>query len=557
MAEPSGKGRRVVIVGASAAGLRCAARLSRLQPDWSITVIERRERFSFAACGLPYLVSGDLEGPDVLLRTADGTLRDAEYFHAVKGVTVLAGWEARSLDPEGRVLTAARDGELRELPWDDLVLATGARPRRLPFQIDHPRIRGFHSLEDGAWLRKTLERGELQTAVIAGAGLRGCELAEALRGLWGVEVTLLEEAPWPLPGLLDSECGALAARALRDNGVLLHTDCRVSSVTPGETGVEVVAGGETFSGDLLVVAAGVDPETDLARAAGVRLGSTGAIAVDETMATSRPGIWAAGDCVECRHAVTGEPAYLPLGSLANRQGRMLADVLAGRPKRFPPVAGATAIKIFDWNVATAGCSRRALEAAGLPHASVWTCAHDRAHYYPEAKELYLHLIYEPESGRILGLQALGEGDAIKRADVVAQLIVRESTVAELADMEHAYAPPYAPAVDPLAVAAWAAMNQMDGLRGDPPGVSVKGIAVLDVRHETERTARSMAAADLTEIALEELRQGIDGLPKRRWLVVCERGGRSAEAARLLGQRGHPCTYLGGGFRWRQRITEDA
>jgi rhodanese-related sulfurtransferase len=339
--------------------------------------------------------------------------------------------------------------------------------------------------------------------------------------------------------------------------VILHTDRRVEAINPGERGVEVVAGGERFSADLLLVAAGAEPETELARGAGAQLGSSGAVVVDEHMATSLPHLWAAGDCVESRHAVTGSPVYLPLGSLANRQGRTLANVLAGRQDRFPPVAGAAAVKVFDWNVGAVGCTRRTAQAAGLQAESVWICGHDRAHYYPEAREIFLHLLYQSQTGRVLGVQVAGNGDAIKRVDVATQLILRGADLDDLAALEHAYAPPYAPAVDPLAVAAWVAQNQQDGLRSLPPDDQVKDLAVLDVRHESEKLARPTAIHDLMEIPFEELRTRVGTLPEGRWLVVCERGGRSAEACRTLRQHGVDAVYLGGGLRWRQMITERA
>ena len=215
------------------------------------------------------------------------------------------------------------------------------------------------------------------------------------------------------------------------------------------------------------------PEVALARSAGVALGTTGAIAVDDRLATNVPHIWAAGDCIEVRRLPDGRPLHLPLGSLANRQGRVLADVLAGRDDRFPGATGAVAVKVFDLNVAATGLTRTRAEAEGIAARSVWVTAHDRAHYWPEAAEIAIHLVYEAGSRRVLGVQAVGAGEVAKRVDVATAYIARGATVTELAGLEHAYAPPFAPAIDPLAAAAFAAENQEDGLEARRPGRALR------------------------------------------------------------------------------------
>ncbi len=547
---PSGR-RRVVIVGASAAGLRCGARLARLEPDTEIVIVERRRKFSVAACGIAYLVSGDLASPETLRETADGALRDRAYLEAVKGIRVLDGWNAAAVDAGARRVTVGNGADSRDLEWDDLVLAVGARARRLPGQPDHPRVVNVHDLEDGTALRRSLERGEIGRAVIVGAGLVGCEMAEAFQAMWGCQVVLLERESHPLPHLLDVEGGRLLAGALARQGIAVETGVRVEAIRPREDSVEVETGRGRHVTDVVVAAVGVEPEVALARSSGVRLGASGAIAVDDRLATSVPGIWAAGDCIETRHVVTGEPTYLPLGSLANRQGRTLANILAGGADRFPPVSGAVAVKIFDWNVATAGCTARSAASRGAGAESVWLCADDRAHYWPESQEIFLQLVYEPGSGRLLGVQALGEGEVAKRVDVAAQFLARGATVAELARLEHCYSPPYAPAMEPLAVAALAAENQRAGVPSISPLTPLDGMRVLDVRHPAERAARPLPHREVTGIALEELRPRGEGLAPGPWLAVCERGGRSAEAVRILRRSGVESTYLGGGFRWRE------
>ena len=540
--------RRVVIVGASAAGLRCASRLARLRPEWRITVVEEREIFSVAACGLPYVLSGDIGTAESLRMTSDGALRDTAYFAAVKGVEVLSGRRATAVDLGARLLACEGPGPAREdFEWDDLVLATGARARRLPGQPLHPRVRSFHAPEDLAPLHTALAKGEISRVVLAGAGLVGCELSEAFRALWGVEVTLLEAAGAPLPGFLDPEIGAVVAAALRRNGVDLRTGRAVDAIAAEGDQVDVTAGTERFTADFAIVAVGVEPEVGLARSVGVALGETGAIAVDERLATSVPHVWAAGDCVEVRRLPAGEPAHLPFGSLANRQGRTLANVLAGREDRFPGATGAAAAKIFDLNVATTGLTRTAAAGRGLRARSAWVSAHDRAHYWPEAKEIVVHLVYEADSRRVLGVQAVGEGEVAKRVDVATQLIARGANLEEFANIEQAYAPPFAPAIDPLALAAFVAENQEEGIEARGPGEGTKGFRLLDVRHRSERKERPLPGPAL-ETPLEELRAALPLPGESPWLAVCERGGRSAEAVRLLRAAGGSASYLAGGLR---------
>jgi NADPH-dependent 2,4-dienoyl-CoA reductase/sulfur reductase-like enzyme/rhodanese-related sulfurtransferase len=542
--------RRVVIVGASAAGLRCACRLARLRPKWTVTVVEEREAFSVAACGLPYVLSGDVASAASLRTTSDGALRDAAYFAAVKGVEVLQGLRASAVDAGARLLTCEGPGSNRVvLEWDELVLATGARARRLPSQPLHPRVRSFHTLEDLAPVHAALGKGQISSVVIVGAGLVGCELSEAFHVLWGVEVSLLEAAGAPLAGFLDPEIGAVVAAALRRNGVDLRAGAAVSAISAEDDRAEVTAAGERFAADLVLVATGVEPQVDLARSAGIALGRTGAISVDERLATSVPHVWAAGDCVEVRRLPGGEAAYLPLGSLANRQGRTLANVLAGCDDRFPGAVGAVAVKVFDLNVAATGSTREAAEARGIQARSAWVVAHDRAHYWPEAKEIVVHLVYEAGSRRVLGVQAVGDGEVAKRVDVATQLIARGADLGDFANLEQAYAPPFAPAIDPLATAAFAAENQEEGIEARAPGAVFAGLRLLDVRHKGETEERPLPAS-ARQTPLEELRAAVPLPVPGEWLAVCERGARSAEAVRLLKAAGGSASYLAGGLRLR-------
>ena len=542
---------KVVIVGASAAGLKCASRLARLRPDWLITVVEAQNQFSYAACGFPYVLSGDLSDLEVLHRTADGATRDVEFFSRAKGVEILSGWRAVAIDPAARHLQIQDgEGQTRDLEWDELVLATGAQPRRLPDQPEHPRIRTFHTAADVRYLHDGLARGDITHVILVGAGFLGCELAEAFSDLWGAQVTLLEEASTPLPAQLDPEVGRIVAQTLRTRGVDLRLGAEVEQIEPAEDQVRVhFAGGKTVVGDAAVVAIGVEPEIQLAATAGLRLGPTGGLEVDDRLGTSAPNIWAIGDAVELRSALTGEPVLLPLGSLANRQGRTLANILSGGQDRFPPVAGAMALKVFDLNVASVGATSRDAVAHGESVRSVWISAHDRAEFWPDAAEIFLQLSYRTDSRKVVGLQAVGPGDVSKRVDVAAQLLNQGATLSDFAQLEHAYSPAFASALEPLAIAAMAAENVEEGVEVRCPEAGLDGFQVLDVRRPEEIEARPLDLAGVTCITPEDLRERQDEIEFLPWVVVCERGTRAAEVVRWLRGRGVTAVYFGGGLRW--------
>jgi NADPH-dependent 2,4-dienoyl-CoA reductase/sulfur reductase-like enzyme/rhodanese-related sulfurtransferase len=512
-------------------------------------VVEKQEVFSYAACGMPYVLSGDIMEADALRRTGDGVLRDTEYFSDVKGVEVLAEWEAVAVDSSAKRLRIRSGDDEKELEWDELVLATGAGPKRLPEQPGHGRVRSFHEFQDVTLLHSGLVKGEVRSVIVIGAGLVGCELAEAFGALWGAQVTLIEAKPIPLPELLDVETGGIVAQALADNDVQLLTGALVERIDADDEGVRVTVKGNQLEADLAVVAIGVKPSVRLAEDGGVAIGPTGAIAVDERMATSMPHVWAIGDCVEVRHRVTGEPCLFPLGSLANRQGRALANILAGREDRFPPIAGAVAVKVFDCNVAAVGLTREKAEQRFDDVRSVCVSAQDRPHYWPEAKNIALELVYRSDSRRLLGVQVVGEGDVTKRVDVATQLLLSDSTLEDVSHLEHAYAPPYSPALDPLAVTAFAAQNFEEGIVAASPDEPLGQRKVLDVRHPEEREARPIADLPTTAIPVAEIRRRLDELEGGPWLVVCERGTRSAETVRVLEAHGIPAQYLGGGVRW--------
>ena len=542
--------KRIVVVGASAAGLRAAARAKRLLPSAEVTVVDAGKFISYGACGMPYFVSGDIQGVGALMNTAWGTMRDADFFEEVKALKVLTGTVAEKIDPTRKTLQIKNiaSGQTEELAYDDLVLATGANPIRLPgCAKDSNRVTCFKTLEEARFWRKSLEQGEIARVAIIGTGFIGLEMAEAFVSMWGIDVELIEAESQVFPIMSDPEIAALIEEELVANNVTVHTGNRVTDIRETEDGVEIVTDKQTINVDHAVMALGVRPAVELAKDAGIKLGETGGILVDDLMRTSAPNIFACGDCIEVT-MFNGKKANLPLGSLANKQGRAVGNILAGRDDMFGAVAGNFCVKVFDLNVATTGFTAARADRWGVKYNAVWASLDDLAHYYPGNATLFMKMLYDPETEALLGLQAVGKGEVVKRVDVFGNLLINQGHIEDLFDLEFCYAPPYAPALDPLYFMGAIAMNQeQDDLKSIAPGSSFDGYLVVDVRSPEEAMARPLPCESIN-IPIEDFRAECDTVDKSKpALVVCAKGARSAEAARILMQAGHPdVVYLGGG-----------
>ncbi len=548
----------ILVIGASAAGLRAACRAGRLLPEARILVLDREEDISTGACGLPYYLSGDIEDPLALRKTPYGLLRDPEFFRESKGIEVLSGAEVTGLDKEERIVRwrSAGSGDECITEYGKLVLATGAEPILLPgLPPDSERISTFKTLAQAETLRLSLETGKIGRVGIVGAGFIGCELAEAFGSLWGAEVVLLEAAESILPGLLDPEMALAVEAYLRSEDVEVHTGCPVERVEETESGVTIRAGGRIIKVDHAILALGVRPSTSLAEEAGLALAGSGGILVDEEMRTSAPDIFAAGDCVSVKHRILDRYIQLPLGSLANRQGRIAGSNLAGGHERFGPVVGSAAVKVFDWNVSSTGITENTARKAGLETASAWGTFTDKADYFPGSEDIHLKLVWERGSGRLLGLQGYGKGEVVKRVDVFASLLQRGGVLKEIQDLEFAYAPPYASALDPLYSLACAARGALEEeVDCISPGSSLDGCRVVDVRMADEAAAEPFSEGDPVNIPLCELRRRGPEIPGDKPLImVCAKGLRSSESLRILRQKGFEgIRYLGGGISMRPK-----
>ena len=544
---------KVMIIGGVAGGASAAARLRRLNDSAEIVMVERGPHISFANCGLPYHVGGVIEDEDDLLLQTPESFK--ERFH----VEVRVRTEALSIDPAAKTL-ALRDletGRDYSEPYDYLVLAPGAEPIRPPLPgLDHPKVLTLRNIPD---MEKILGAAKgAKRAVVIGAGYIGIEVAENLAHK-GLQVEIAELADHVL-GPMDTEMSALLNPAITAHGVGLHLSDGIAAVREqGDGIVAVLQSGTELPADFAVLGIGVRPETGLAKAAGLAIGTSGAIAVDARMQTSDPAIFAVGDAVEVVDLVSGKPTRVPLAGPANRQGRIAADNICGRDSRYRGTLGASVLKVFDFTAALCGNNERQLKADGVNYEKVYIHAGSHAGYYPGARQVSLKLLFDKETGKIYGAQAVGMEGVEKRIDVIATAMQGGLTVEDLEHLELCYAPPYSSAKDPVNLAGFVASNHR---RGDMPilhwhefaGRDPQSTYLVDVRTRSEYAAGTIG--DAVNIPVDELRERMNELPKDRELwVICQVGLRGHVATRMLLQNGFRARNLSGGYKtWRAATT---
>jgi len=536
---------RIVIVGGVAAGASAAARARRLSESAKITVIERGPDVSFANCGLPYFIGGEIKQREALAVQTPQTLK------ALLNLDVRTSTEAMVIDRPGKrvQIRSLASGTEEWLSYDKLVLAPGAVPVRpaLP-GIDDLRIHTLRSLQDMDRIKAAATTAQRVTVI--GAGFIGLEMAEQFVHL-GKQVTLVEMLDQILPPL-DRSMTLLMEDELRKRGIELILGDGIASFA-GEAGLQCrLKSGREISTDLVVLSIGVRPDTALARAAGLELGSRGHIRVNGFMQTSDPDIYAAGDAIEVQDLVTHEPAAVPLGGPANRQGRLAADHLF-RPDQARPYAGAlgTAIvRTFDVAAGLTGWSEKRLRAANRPYRTITVNDNHHAGYFPGAKPMLLKLLWDPETGRVLGAQATGFLGVDKRLDILATAILGGLTIDDLAQLELAYAPQFGSAKDIVNLAGFTACNARDGLLTPVDAIEDPGaVQVLDVRPAPMVKAHPLKQVASINIPLPMLRQRLGELDRTRPVVtVCAFGKTAYFAARVLAQNGFTVSTLTGGIR---------
>jgi NADPH-dependent 2,4-dienoyl-CoA reductase/sulfur reductase-like enzyme/rhodanese-related sulfurtransferase len=534
-----------------AGGASAAARARRLSEDAQIVLFERGPDVSFANCGLPYYVGGEIAERDKLLVTTPEQLR-ARFRLDVRTRTVVEAIDRAAKTVRARDLATDR---VDDEPYDKLLLAPGAAPIRPPLPgIDRPEVFTLRNLEDIDRIKARVDRG-VSRAVVVGAGFIGLELVENLVRR-GVATTLVELQDQILPPL-DPEMTTPLAAELARHGVALRLSDSAEAFEDAPDGGGLVVrlkSGDRLPADLVIVGVGVRPESALAVAAGLEVGPRGGIRVNEHLQTSDPDIYAVGDAIEVRDVVTGQPTQVPLAGPANRQGRLAADHIFGRPARYRGTQGTAVVRVFDLTAAATGAAEKTLRRVGMPFRKVYVHPTHHAGYFPGAEAMTLKLLFDPESGRVLGAQGVGGAGVDKRIDVIAVAIQAGMTVFDLEEMELAYAPQYGSAKDPVNMAGFVAGGL---LRGDHPQVdaeslladpSDRDVYVLDVRTTSEYAEGHVPGA--VNIPVDDLRSRLGELPRDRSIVAyCRVGQRGYIATRILLQHGFPAAKnLGGGYR---------
>jgi NADPH-dependent 2,4-dienoyl-CoA reductase/sulfur reductase-like enzyme/rhodanese-related sulfurtransferase len=535
--------RTIVIVGGVAGGMSAATRLRRLDPNASITVLERSGHVSYANCGLPYFVGG------VIPRQSDLLLQTPASLHARFRLDVRVRTEVVSIDRSAKTVAVVdlETDTAYELPYDELVLSPGASPIVPPLP-GIERALTLRTVEDVARIVEAVG-GQPRHAVVVGGGFIGVETAENLVHR-GIPTTIVEATDQVLAPL-DPEMAIAVASEMRRNGVDLRLGVSVAAM---DDDCVVVSNGDRIPADLVILAIGVRPDATLARAAGLAVGERGGILVDEFNRTSDPSIYAIGDAAAKRDALDGAEVLVPLANIANRQGRVVADHIAGHPVRPVPALGTAIVKVFDLTVATTGWNEKRLTAAGRPMVAVHTHPGSHAGYYPGATTMSLKMLMDPDSGEILGAQGVGKDGVDKRIDVIATAIRGGLTAVDLADLELAYAPPFGSAKDPVNMLGYIADNILSGATRtsqwhEVAGLQAEGVPLIDVRTAHEFGRGHIPGA--TNLPIDELRERLAEVPEGRLLISCEVGQRGHSATMFLRENGFDAANLDGGYRtWR-------
>lgn len=557
--------KNIVIVGAVALGSKAACRVKRLMPDANVTLIDKDEFISYGGCGIPYYVSGDVSDETELRSTSFHMLRDAKFFKDVKGVDVLTRTTVVGIDREAhQVLVENANGEQRRLDYDNLVLGIGSRPRKLDIPgKELANIYTATNLHDAIAIKAKITKGEVEKAVIVGGGFIGLEMAEALTDLWGIETTVVEFCDQIMPGFVSKSFAKMAQAHMAEKDVTIRLSEKVEAFLGADGKVNAVKTDKaTLPAELVIMATGIEPATELAREAGLEVGPMGAIVVNDRMQTSDPDIYTGGDCAQVKNLITGKSGFYPLGSLANRQGRVIGTNLAGGDARFKGAVGSFVVKIFETSLAGAGLTLDRARMEGFDAISVQICQFDRAHFYPEKDLMYLELVVEKGTRRVLGIQGFGSyGDAmVGRINAVAGMLQYNITVDDISNLELAYSPPFASAMDVLNALANTADNALSGQLVSIESADFaehwkerkggnNGVCFLDCRAlQDARPYLDAHPDDWKSIPQDQLKQRLDEVPKDKKLVlICNTGVRSYEAQLNLREAGldNTCSVQGG------------
>lgn len=568
--------QKIVIIGGVAAGPKTACRVKRLLPDAEVTVIDQDNLISYGGCGIPYFVSGDVSDEKELRNTSFHMTRDETFFLRAKGVTTLTRTRALTIDRAARTVQVENldSGATEAIPYDKLVLATGSKPNQLPIPgADLDGVFTISDLHKAMAIKERLAKGEVGKAVVIGGGAIGIEMAESFADLWGIETAVLEYMPQLLPRLVDWEFARMLETHLREKGVAVFTNESATAIE-GDNGKvkRVVTPRRNLEADLVVMAVGVRARSELAQEAGLLVSAQGNIVVNDRLQTSDPNIYAAGDCIEVKHLLTGKRGIAPMGSLANKEGRIVGDNLAGIPTVYKGWIGSFIMKAFERSIGATGLSLEAALAEGFDAAAVTTAQSDRAHFFPAQAIVPLRLVFDRKTRKVLGVQGFGPmGDAVlARIDAAAAMITQGSTIDDVSQLEMAYAPPFATALDALNAAGNVADNLAAG-RLRPVAIkdflgwmadfnSRPNWVALDIRHpnETKVFVEKHGAEKWLSVPYIDIREHFEELPRNKTLlIICDAGTRSSEIQIFLDSVGLTNNLvLGGGFNVIRRMGVD-
>ena len=546
---------KTVIIGGVAGGASAAARLRRLDEHMQIVILERGEYVSFANCGLPYYIGGEIKDRDQL------TLQTPQSFKSRFNIDVRVKNEARAINPDKKTVTVKEleTGRVYEESYDKLILSPGASPIRPNIKgMESDKVFTLRNIPDTDRIKTYIEKKHPASAIVVGGGYIGVEMAENLKKA-GLDVTVVELSDH-LIAPLDFDMAADVHRYIKDKGIKLVLNNGVQSVSDnGRLTVELQKG--SIRADMLIMSVGVRPDSQLAKDCGISLNGRGCIVVNTHMQTDIKDIYAVGDAVEVVDFVTRKPAFIPLAGPANKQGRIAADNICDIPSEYEGTQGSAVLKLFDMTVATTGCNEKSAVAGGLDYDKTYIYSGSHASYYPGAKNMSIKALWEKKTGKILGAQIVGFEGVDKRLDVIASAIRFGAKVTDLASLELCYAPPFSSAKDPVNMLGFVAENIITGkvkqyfwhdverLKKD------SGATLLDVRTQTEVLRGKIDGA--IHIPLDKLRFNLAMIPKDKPVYVnCHSGQRSYIACRILSQNGYDCYNLAGGWRLYESVVHE-
>ncbi len=548
---------KVLIVGGVAGGATAAARIRRLDETAEITVFERSGYISYANCGLPYYIGGVITDPEEL------TLQTPESFFSRFRINMKVHHEVTAIHPDQKTISVRNleTGEEFEESYDKLILSPGAKPTqpRLP-GVGIEKVFTLRTVEDTFHIKEYINKNQPKSAVLAGGGFIGLELAENLKEL-GMDVTIVQR-PKQLMNPFDADMASFIHSEMRKHGVKLALGHTVEGFEEKDGGIDILLKDEMpLHADMVVLAIGVTPDTHFAKDAGLELGIKGSIVVNDRMETSAPDIFAAGDAVQVKHYVTGQEALISLAGPANKQGRIIADNICGGDSRYPGSQGSSVIKVFDMTAATTGINETNARKAGLDVDTVILSPMSHAGYYPGGKVMTMKVVFEKETYRLLGAQIVGYEGVDKRIDVLATAIHAGMKATELKDLDLAYAPPYSSAKDPVNMAGFMIDNISKGILKQWHLEDVDllprdgSVTLLDVR--TVREYGNGHIEGFKNIPVDELRERLDEIEKDKPVyVICQSGLRSYIGTRILEGNGYKAYNFSGGFRFYDAVMHD-